>query len=373
MTFCVFLLNFCFLPYNDINNEWSKNMNHFNEIKNELIKLNLDAILLTSASNCFYATSFYCLEGDCKCLITKDSGNFYFTDSRYTEAANKNILDAIVLENNKLDDFKFRKIGIEENKLTVSEFKNLQKKFSGCDFVNISDVLTDLRSVKDKDEQILMQEAQDITDKAFTKILNDIRVGITEKEISAKLQYYMLDLGAERMSFDPIVASGPNGSMPHAVPTDRQIQDGDFVTLDFGCVYNGYCSDMTRTVAIGNITEEQKKVYDIVLKAQKETIKKARAGLTGTKIDAIARNIITDNGYGSFFGHALGHGVGIDIHENPIASPKYNKVLPVNSYISCEPGIYIPGKFGVRIEDVIRLTENGNIDITKSKKELLIL
>lgn len=348
-------------------------MNHFNKIKNELIKLNLDAVLLTSASNCFYVSGFYCLEGDCKCLITKDSSNYYFTDSRYTEAANKNIQDAVILENNKLDDFKFNKLGIEENKLTISEFKNLKNKFTKCEFVDISDILINLRSVKDADEQILMQKSQGITDKAFSKILNDIHVGITEKEISAKLQYYMLSLGAERMSFDPIVASGPNSSMPHAVPTERKIQNGDFVTLDFGCVYKGYCSDMTRTICIGEPTQEMIKVYNVVLKAQQETIKKAKAGLTGSEIDAIARNIITDAGYGQYFGHALGHGVGIDIHEMPLASPKYTKPLPSNSYISCEPGIYIPGKFGVRIEDVIKLTENGNVDITGSNKEMLII
>ena len=174
------------------------------------------------------------------------------------------------------------------------------------------------------------------------------------------------------MSFDPIVASGPNGSMPHAVPTDRKIQDGDFVTMDFGCIYQGYCSDMTRTVAVGRVTEEMEKVYNVVLQAQLAGIAAAKAGATGHDVDAAARKVIEDAGYGPYFGHSFGHSVGVEIHESPNATPANNKPLPLGAAVSAEPGIYLPGRFGVRIEDVVVLQEGGCQDITLAKKDLLI-
>jgi len=183
----------------------------------------------------------------------------------------------------------------------------------------------------------------------------------------------MLRFGAMRMSFDPIVASGPNGSRPHAIPGPRKIQRGEFVTMDFGCVYGGYCSDMTRTVAIGEPTEEMKKVYHIVLEAQLAGIAAARAGVPGKSIDAAARKVIEEAGYGEYFGHGYGHSVGIEIHESPNANTRDESLMPVGAAVSAEPGIYLPGKFGVRIEDVTILTENGCIDITQSPKELIIL
>ena len=196
---------------------------------------------------------------------------------------------------------------------------------------------------------------------------------MTEKEIAARLQYLMLHFGAERMSFDPIVASGPNGSMPHAVPTERKIQTGEFVTMDFGCVYKSYCSDMTRTVCVGRPTEEMERVYETVLRAQLTGIAAARAGATGAQIDGAAREVIRRAGYAEYFGHAFGHGVGAEIHESPNATPGNDKPLPVGSVISAEPGIYLPGRFGVRIEDVLVLEEGGCRDLTEAGKELLCL
>ena len=183
----------------------------------------------------------------------------------------------------------------------------------------------------------------------------------------------MLAGGAENMSFDPIVASGPNGSMPHAVPTDRKIQEGDFVTMDFGCIYQGYCSDMTRTVAVGHVTEEMEKVYHTVLQAQLAGIAAAKAGATGHDVDAAARKVIEDAGYGPYFGHSFGHSVGVEIHEAPNATPANNNPLPLGAAVSAEPGIYLPGRFGVRIEDLVVLQEGGCQDITLAKKDLLIL
>lgn len=218
-----------------------------------------------------------------------------------------------------------------------------------------------------------MEQAQRIAEKALEEILNEIRPGVTEKEIAARLQYLMLHFGAEDMSFDPIVVSGPNGSLPHGVPSDKTIQRGEFVTMDFGCVYHGYCSDMTRTVAVGSADEEMRRVYETVLSAQKAGIAAARAGVTGKAVDGAARSVIAAAGYGDYFGHSFGHGVGVEIHEAPNATPGNEKPLPAGAVISAEPGIYLPGRLGVRIEDVIALTEEGCVNLTRAPKALLIL
>ena len=183
----------------------------------------------------------------------------------------------------------------------------------------------------------------------------------------------MLHYGASDMSFDPIVVSGPNSSLPHGVPSERVIQGGEFVTMDFGCIYKGYCSDMTRTVAVGSATEEMQQVYQTVLSAQLAGIAAARAGVLGCEIDRAAREVIAAAGYGNCFGHGFGHGIGVEIHEAPTASPAYEKPMPAGAVISAEPGIYLPGKFGVRIEDMILLTEDGCRNLTRASKELTIL
>ena len=205
------------------------------------------------------------------------------------------------------------------------------------------------------------------------EILNEIRPGVTEKEIAARLQYLMLHHGAEDMSFDPIVVSGPNGSLPHGVPSEKAIQSGEFVTMDFGCVYHGYCSDMTRTVAVGSVTEEMRRVYDTVLEAQLAGIAAARAGARRPRRGQGRPRRHRRRGYGPYFGHSFGHGVGVEIHEGPNATPSNTQPLPAGAVISAEPGIYLPGKLGVRIEDVLILTEDGCQNITLAPKDLLVL
>ena len=227
--------------------------------------------------------------------------------------------------------------------------------------------------VKDAKEVETLIAAQRIAEGAFKEVLDFIRAGRTEQEIAAYLQYQMLLRGAERMSFYPIVVSGANSSMPHGVPTAKPVADGDFITMDFGCVYQGYCSDMTRTVAVGHVTEEMETVYRTVLSAQQAGIAVARAGVTGREVDGAGRKLIADAGYGACFGHSFGHGVGVEVHEGPNASPRWEKPLPAGAVISAEPGIYLPGRFGVRIEDVIVITEDGCRDIMLTPKELLIL
>ena len=353
-------------------------MNHLQHIAAHLD--GLDAILLTSEANCYYATGFM---GEGIALVTC-RGSWYFTDSRYTEAAGMAIGDAAVIRevsrerpfsaliNEALAASGAEKVGFEDQRMTVAEHAVYSEKLH-CTLTPASSLMTELRGSKDEEELSCMTAAQRIAEGALAQILKEIRPGMTEKEIAARLNYLMVSAGAEKTSFDTIVASGPNGSMPHAVPGMRKVREGDFITMDFGCVYKGYCSDMTRTVALGQPSDEMRNVYDIVLQAQLAGIAAARAGVTGTAIDGAARKVIQDAGYGSCFGHSFGHSLGIDIHEAPNAAPGNDKPMPDGAVISAEPGIYLPGRFGVRIEDVMILRPDGAQVITKAPKALLVL
>lgn len=357
-------------------------MNHFSKIAAALSAHSLDAMLLTNEANRFYACGFHSPGTDGVALVTK-RGNYYFTDSRYTEAAERHVQDATIAEvsrgrgytaliNEIITLCGIEKMGFEDACMTVQDY-NLYREKLHCTLVPASHMLTQLRRVKDGEELEAMTSAQRIAERAFGDILKEIRPGVTEKEIAARLQYLMLHYGAEDMSFDPIVVSGPNGSLPHGVPSGKVMEEGELVTMDFGCIYRGYCSDMTRTVAIGSVSDEQRRVYETVLAAQKAGITAARAGRTGTEIDGAARKVIEDAGYGPYFTHSFGHGVGVEIHESPNASPANDQPLPAGAVISAEPGIYIPGKLGVRIEDVICLTDDGCENLTKAPKELIVL
>ena len=353
-------------------------MNHLEHIAAHLD--GLDAILLTSEANCYYATGFM---GEGIALVTR-RGSWYFTDSRYTEAADKAIGNAAVIRevsrekpfsvliNEALAEAGAEKAGFEEQRMTVAEHAVYSEKLH-CTLTPASALMTELRGSKDEEELSCMTAAQRIAEGALEQILKEIRPGMTEKEIAARLNYLMVSAGAEKTSFDTIVASGPNGSMPHAVPGMRKVREGDFITMDFGCVYKGYCSDMTRTVALGRPSDEMRNVYDIVLQAQLAGIAAAKAGVTGAAIDGAARKVIQDAGYGACFGHSFGHSLGIDIHEAPNAAPGNDKPMPDGAVVSAEPGIYLPGKFGVRIEDVMILRPDGAQVITKAPKALLVL
>ena len=357
-------------------------MNHFQKIAAQLESRGLDAILLTGEANRFYGSGFHSAGTDGVALVTRRKA-YYFTDSRYTEAAARYVQGAVLREIGRgrgygalvqevVAEERIRRMGFEDAYMTVQDHQRYRKALS-CDLVPATDLLWDLRMVKDDEELEAMVAAQRIAERALTDILKEIRPGVTEKGIAARLQYLMLHYGASDMSFDPIVVSGPNGSLPHGVPSEKVIRRGEFVTMDFGCIYRGYCSDMTRTVAVGFATEEMQTVYNTVLSAQKAGIAAARAGLTGREVDGAARAVIDAAGYGDYFGHSFGHGVGVEIHEAPNASPVNDKPLPAGAVISAEPGIYLPGKLGVRIEDVIILTPEGCRNITKAPKDLLIL
>lgn len=357
-------------------------MNHFAAIREKLNDYGLDAMLLTGASNRYYASGFASTGTDGVAFVTRDQ-TYYFTDFRYIEAASAQVKDAVIqmtksgrgyltLLNEAIEKHHIKRIGYEDVYMTVAEY-NIYRDKLNCELVPAAELLTRLRMIKDDEERKTLIAAQRIAERALEEIYNDIRIGVTEKEIAARLTYLMLHYGAENMSFDPIVVSGANGSMPHGVPGEKTIADGEFITMDFGCIYRGYCSDMTRTVAVGHVTEEMNRVYQTVLRAQLAGIERAKAGVSGHDIDAAARDIIAAEGYGEYFGHSFGHGVGVEIHEAPNASPNYKEALPAGAVISAEPGIYLPGKFGVRIEDVIVLREDGCDNITKAPKELLIL
>ena len=354
-------------------------MNHLKQIAARLPEYGLDAMLLNSEPGEYYAVGFH---GEGNVVVTAQ-GCFYFTDSRYIEAANHLITGAEIAMTGRsrnyramvqevVDRCRIRKLGFEEGYLSVADY-NLWKEGLTAELVPAQKLVDALRAAKDDGEIALMTKAQEITDRAFSEILKFIQPGMTEQEIAAKLQYDMLRFGAEKMSFDPIVVSGPNGSLPHGIPSAKQVQQGEFITMDFGCKYGGSCSDMTRTVALGEPTGEMRKVYQTVLEAQLAGIAAAKAGVPGKSIDAAARKVIEDAGYGEYFGHGYGHSLGIEIHESPNANTREETLLPVGAVVSAEPGIYLPGKFGVRIEDVTVLTADGCMVLTKSPKELIIL
>ena len=340
----------------------------------------VDGLLLTSRYSRHYGAGYDIAEG--VAIVTRN-GCRYFTDSRYIESAQNGIVGFEVLEmtrqnpyskllNDAIADFGVKTLGYEENYMTVAEFMAFEKKLN-AQLIPMHSKIAGFRQVKEDYELEQMRKAQQITDAAFAEVLTRIDVGMTEKEVAAELIYCLLKNGGEGLSFDPIVVSGPNTSLPHGVPSDRRLKEGDLVTMDFGVVYQGYCSDMTRTVALGYATEEMRKVYDTVLKAQLAGIEATRAGVKGKDIDAAARQVIVDAGYGDYFGHGYGHSIGMECHEQPSCSPAGETVMEENMVSSAEPGIYLPGKFGVRIEDVVIIKADGCEDITRSPKNLIII
>lgn len=355
-------------------------------MKNRILKIQNElqtdeALLILSDANRFYFTGFPSSAGNV--IITKQNCIFLI-DFRYFEKAKSEVITSkvVLLENfNRqiaeiLKEENIKTLYLETQTTSISKSESLKKAFLQ---VNISsddkfdNIITDLRAVKTADELQNIRLAQQLTDKTFTYILNNIKAGRTEREIMLDMEFYMRSLGSEGVSFDFIVVSGKNSSLPHGVPTDKPIERGDFITMDFGAVVSGYRSDMTRTVALGNVTDEQTAVYNTVLDAQLSALKEIHAGVICSDIDKIARDIIYTAGYKGCFGHALGHSVGIEIHESPALSPNCADILKTGTVMTVEPGIYIENKFGVRIEDMVFVEDNGCENITKSEKKLIVL
>lgn len=354
-----------------------KNLDKYISLLNEEV----NGLLLTSRYSRHYGAEYDIAEG---VAIVSKKGCRYFTDSRYIEAAQNGIkgFEVIMVDrehpytkllNEAIAEFGITALGYEEHYLAVEEMDTYESKLNVKMFVGMNAQISGFRAVKEEWELEHMRKAQAITDKAFAEMCTRIKAGMTEKELQAELIYCLYKNGGEGLSFDPIVVSGPNTSLPHGVATDRVIQEGDFVTMDFGVLYNGYCSDMTRTVAVGFATEEMKKVYNTVLQAQLAGLAATKAGVIGKEIDAAARKVIEDAGYGEYFGHGYGHSLGLEVHEAPNPNPGNDNPMPVGAVASAEPGIYLPGKFGVRIEDVVIFTADGCENITKSPKNLIIV
>lgn len=269
-----------------------------------------------------------------------------------------------------------RRVAVETDSMTVETFRQYTEKLPGITLSNdgaLSRLIGEMRSVKTAEELSFIRQAQAITDEVFSGILEYIRPGVSEQEIAVEMEYQMRRRGASGVAFDTIVASGVNSSMPHAVPSSKKIEAGDFVTMDFGAAYEGYCSDMTRTVAVGQITPEQRRVYDTVLQAQKMAIEAIPHCRRYNEIDQVARDYIYEQGYEGCFGHSLGHSLGLFIHESPGFSVNCREEMQPGVVVTVEPGVYLEGKFGVRIENMVLLQENGAEDLTHSPRELILL
>ena len=339
----------------------------------------VDGLLLTSRYSRHYGAEFDIAEG---VAIVAKAGCRYFTDSRYIESAQNNLkgfevlcvdkIGYIKLLNDAIADFGITTLGYEENYLLAGELMHYEKNLN-AKLTCYNAQINGFRATKEDWELDLMRKAQQITDKAFSEVLGRVKTGMTELELQAELIYCLYKNGATGLAFDPIVVSGPNTSLPHGVAGERVIREGDFITLDFGASYMGYCSDMTRTFAVGYATEEMKTVYNTVLEAQLAGLAASQAGVPGKDIDGAARKVITDAGYGEYFGHGYGHSLGLEVHESPSPNGRNENGMPAGSVASAEPGIYLPGKFGVRIEDVVIFREGGHENITASPKNLIIV
>lgn len=339
-----------------------------------------EAVIITSGANRLYYTGFSSSAGTL--FITADSADFLI-DFRYIEKAQKTIQHCTVKQANRLyqqlqqlvDQHQINKIYTETSKITVEQFKTLSNSLN-CEVSaenTAEKFILKQRSIKTYAEVEKIKKAQKITENTFSYILDRIKAGKTEREIMLEMEFYLRKQGSEGVSFDFIVVSGKNSSLPHGVPTDKVIENGDFVTMDFGAVVDGYRSDMTRTVAVGSVCKYQKQVYDTVLKAQKQALSAIRPGVVCKEVDRVARSFIANNGFDGYFGHGLGHSVGIEVHESPSFNIVDESVLEPGMVLTVEPGIYLPDQFGVRIEDMVLVTPNGHQNLTNAPKGLIII
>jgi len=351
--------------------------NRVDKLKDYIYKKDLDGVLIQNPFNRRYLSGFTGSFGFV--VITKDK-NIFVTDFRYIEQASNQCIDYDIVkhtDNNTIYDIinklEIKRLGFEEEFITYQQYKELNNRLNSIQLVELEGIINKHRRIKSEDEIIQIRRAAEIADKTFAHICEILKPGVSEEEISLEIEYFMKKQGASGTSFDSIVASGIRSSLPHGRATDKIIEEGDFVTLDFGCIYNGYCSDMTRTIVIGKASEKQREIYDIVLKAQTEALKYIKPGIMGFEVDKVARNIIKEKGYGDYFGHGLGHGVGMEVHEEPRLSPLGKDPLESSMVVTDEPGIYIPDFGGVRIEDLVVVTEDGCEILSKSPKELIEL
>lgn len=355
-------------------------MDNYKRVQNLLQELSLGAVLISNGNNMRYISGF---AGATGYLYLSEQRHAVVTDFRYTIQAEQEADGYEIITignggyeealNDLLSSDKISRLGFEAEDMLFADYHRLKDKLKVEELVAIGHEITNIRRIKSTKELEYIRQAEGIGDKVFTEILSFIKPGMTELEVAARIEYLLKLYGASGVSFPAIVASGINSSMPHAVPTQKKIEVGDFLTMDFGCVYEGYCSDMTRTIMIGKANDKQKEVYQTVLNAQLAALEFIKAGYQGKEIDKVARDLIYQAGYEGCFGHGLGHSVGLHIHENPRLSPLEEDVILAGMTETVEPGIYIKGFGGVRIEDLVAVTEDGCENFTHSSKELIEL
>ena len=352
-------------------------MDKLTKVREILKQQNLDAIVILSDYNRRYLSGF---TGTSGALVITSTQNQLITDFRYIEQATNQATNFEIVNRSAglIDEIKsiitklnLQRVGFEGHLISYDTYQSLNE--TSATFISIGEVIEEIRQIKSPDEIEKIKHAAKIVDDTYNYILEVAKAGMTEKELKALLESKMLHLGAEGPSFDTIVASGYRGALPHGVASDKVIEQGDMITLDFGAYYEGYCSDITRTFAIGEPDPKMKEIYNIVLESQIKAINEIKPGMTVQEADALSRDYIDAHGYGKEFGHSLGHGIGLDIHEGPLLSKNAEGTIQVNNCVTIEPGIYVDGLGGVRIEDDILITENGREVFTKCTKDLIIL
>lgn len=354
--------------------------NRISRVQARLEDLEGEALLLTSLPNIRWACGF---TGSNGLLLVASNSAHFISDGRYTDQAKEEVEGARVhiadngvsgcLEKKDLLE-PFNRVVFQSDDLTVAKQEELTEKHGSVEWVPVTQVLTRQVASKEDREVDRIRVAQSITESVFDSLLDLVEPGMTERDVAAAIVYRHLKRGADSMSFNPIVASGPNGARPHGRPTDRTLREGELVVVDMGCYENGYASDMTRTIALGEPGAKARAGYDAVLRAQQAALDAAQAGMTGKELDAVARDKINDAGFGEAFSHGLGHGVGLEVHEWPRVSRTADEALPEGACVTIEPGVYVPEEnFGVRIEDIVVLRSDGSENLTRSPKELMVL
>lgn len=353
-------------------------MKRLTQLREHFNQHSIDGILITSSYNRQYVSGF---TGTAGVALVSDKGAKFITDFRYVEQAQQQAVGFDIVQHSgpiqeeiakQVKELGIKHLGFEKDHVTYSLFDTYQQSLDTT-LVPVSGLMENMRLIKDESELSIIKEAVQIADAAFDHILGFIRPGLKEIDVSNELEFFMRKKGAVSSSFDIIVASGYRSALPHGVASDKIIENGELVTLDFGAYFKGYCSDITRTVAVGNPSDELKKIYNTVLEAQLKGVQGIKPGMTGKEADALTRDHITAMGYGEYFGHSTGHGLGMEVHEGPGLSFRSDTVLEPGMVVTVEPGVYIAGLGGTRIEDDIVITENGNEILSTSTKELLIL
>ena len=347
------------------------------KIRELLLNNGIEAIIVESPINVYYLSGF---TGTNATLFITQNTNYLLTDFRYVEQAEKQTTGFQII---RVDDDPYKKIkelsqgihliGIEDEHVTWSKYSKMREVLNEKDLAETSEILKNMRKVKDEQEIAAIREAIKITDHAFNTIIEKIKPGTAEEDIAVELEFLLRKSGASGKSFDFIIASGWRSALPHGVATEKRIAKNEFIVLDFGAIYKRYCSDLTRTVFVGEPSAKHVEIYNIVLEAQLAAIDRLKPGMSGKEVDSIARDIIKKKGYGDYFGHGLGHSVGLEIHEEPRLSPREEKIIEPGMIITVEPGIYIPNWGGVRIEDIVLVTKNGVEVLTQAQKQFIII